>query len=72
MPNCWYDTSQENITRHGRQIRMVCNQMKNEVRYTWYIVLIFSASIWIINAGIDISEALISGGSPPLWEHHGQ
>jgi len=41
---------------------MFKNSFKNEVWYTWFIVLMFSAFIWIINSGIDISEELISGG----------
>ncbi len=42
---------------------MIKNPFKNEVWYTWLIVMMFSALIWIINSGIDISEELISGGS---------
>lgn len=42
---------------------MFKNAIKNEVWYTWLIVLMFSALIWMINSGIDISEELISGGS---------
>ncbi len=42
---------------------MFKNSFKNEVWYTWLIVLMFSAFIWIINSGIDISEALISDGN---------
>lgn len=42
---------------------MFNNQSKNEVWYTWLIILVFAAFIWVINAGIDISEALISGVS---------
>ena len=44
---------------------MFNNRSKNEVWYTWLIVLVFAACIWIVNAGIDISEALISGVSAP-------
>ncbi len=42
---------------------MYKNSFKNEVWYTWLIILMFSIFIWIINSGIDISEELISGGS---------
>ncbi len=42
---------------------MFKNSLKNEVWYTWLIVLMFTALIWIINSGIDISEELISDNS---------